>query len=428
MDENMKNNTYALVFSGGGARGAYEMGVWRALDELNIDIQAVSGTSIGSINGALFAQGDFGKALSAWNDLTPDMIFDSDLSGIKKFRSIDRMRELLSEYIDEETVRQSKVNFVLVTFNLSDLKDETLFIEDIPEGKLIDYLLASANYPVFERQKIDGKYYIDGGLYNNLPAKPLAERGYKHLLLVDVRDPLAKTYRKFDTKGYDITIIKPKHSLPNVLHFDQDVIRENLTFGYYDTLQIFGKYLSSLYYIIDSETDITDYKFTSEDILKLNNDDIFKELFKNDNAMEKILTYVNEFRESSTNISFMSKDFFVSCIEICAEILGVERAKEYTLNEMYDILLQEFIDIRDKGMYLEESIKERIEEKIKNKELSFAQDDKKILFATMLAYSDKIAYFYEIFIRIAPKISISFLTASVMLNRYEKAETDYHYL
>ena len=425
MDKNMRNNTYALVFSGGGARGAYEMGVWRALDELNIDVQAVAGTSIGSINGALFAQGDFGKALSAWNDLTPDMIFDSDLIGIKKYRSIDKIRELLTQYIDEKAVRNSKINFVLVTFNLSDLKDETLFIEDIPDGKLIDYILASANYPVFERQKIDGKYYIDGGLYNNLPAKPLAEKGYKHLLLVDVRDPFAKTYRKFDTKGYDITIIKPKHSLPNVLHFDQDVIRENLIFGYYDTLQIFGKYLSSYYYITDSENDVVDYNFTNEDIVQLNNDDIFNELFKNDNAMENILAYVNEFRESSSSISFKSKDFFVSCLEICADILGIERSKEYTLNEMYDILLHEFIDIREKGMYLEESIKERVEEKIKNKELSFEQDDKKILFATMLAYSDKIAYFYEIFIRIAPKISISYLTASIMLNRNEKSEITY---
>ena len=411
MDENMKNNTYALVFSGGGARGAYEMGVWRALEELNIDIQAVSGTSIGSINGALFAQGDFAKALSAWNDLTPDMIFDSDLSGIKKYRSIDKMRELLAEYIDEEAVRNSKINFVLVTFNLSDLKDETLFIDDIPNGQLIDYLLASANYPVFERQKIDGKYYIDGGLYNNLPAKPLAEKGYKHLILVDVRDPLAKTYRKFDTKGYDITIIKPKHALPNVLHFDQDVIRENLVLGYYDTLHIFGKYLSSYYYIVDSQEDRGDYRFTTADILKLNDDEIFNELFMNDKAMENILTYVNEFRKTSTNISFKSKDFFVSCIEICADILGIERSKEYTLQEIYDILLHEFIDIKEKGMYLEESIKERVEEKIKNKELSFAQDDKKVLFAAMLAYSDKIAYFYELFIRIAPKISISYLTA-----------------
>ena len=331
MDENMKNNSYALVFSGGGARGAYEMGVWRALNELNIDVQAVSGTSIGSINGALFAQGDFGKALSAWNDLTPDMLFDSDLSGIKKYRSIDKMRELLNEYIDEKAVRNSKISFVLVTFNLTDLKDETLFVEDIPEGKLIDYLLASANYPVFERQKIDGKYYIDGGLYNNLPAKPLADKGYKHLLLVDVRDPLAMTYRKFDTKGYDITIIKPKHSLPSVLHFEQDTIRENLILGYYDTLQTFGKYLSSYYYITDSQEERVDYHFTTEDIVELNKDDIFKELFMNDNAMENILTYVNEFRESSSSVSIKSKDFFVSCIEICADILGVERSKEYTL-------------------------------------------------------------------------------------------------
>ena len=47
-------NSYALVLSGGGTRGAYEMGVWKALKELRVPIGGVCGTSIGAINGALF--------------------------------------------------------------------------------------------------------------------------------------------------------------------------------------------------------------------------------------------------------------------------------------------------------------------------------------------------------------------------------------
>ena len=55
----MKNGKRAVVLSGGGTKGAYEIGVWRALRELSVDFQIVTGTSIGSINGAMMAMGDF---------------------------------------------------------------------------------------------------------------------------------------------------------------------------------------------------------------------------------------------------------------------------------------------------------------------------------------------------------------------------------
>ena len=60
----------ALVFSGGGSRGAYECGAWQALEEMNIRIDAVYGTSIGAINAALVAQGDLTTALELWENHT----------------------------------------------------------------------------------------------------------------------------------------------------------------------------------------------------------------------------------------------------------------------------------------------------------------------------------------------------------------------
>ena len=164
MDEYLLRQKYAIVFSGGGARGAYEMGVWKALNELGIQIEAVAGTSIGSINGALFVQGDFVAALNVWNELSPDTVFDADLSMFEKYRDLSRMKKLIEENINEKKIRDSNIRYALVTYNLSDLNDETVFVEDIPEGKLIDYLMASANHPIFKRYKIDGKTYIDGGV------------------------------------------------------------------------------------------------------------------------------------------------------------------------------------------------------------------------------------------------------------------------
>ena len=57
------------MLSGGGTKGAYEIGVWRALRELSVDYQIVTGTSIGSINGAMMAMGDYEKAYQVWNHM-----------------------------------------------------------------------------------------------------------------------------------------------------------------------------------------------------------------------------------------------------------------------------------------------------------------------------------------------------------------------
>ena len=65
---------FGLVFMGGAAKGAYHLGVWQALRELDIPIRAVTGASIGSINGALVAQGDFDRAIETWHSIRMDQI------------------------------------------------------------------------------------------------------------------------------------------------------------------------------------------------------------------------------------------------------------------------------------------------------------------------------------------------------------------
>src|SRR5699024_2066806 len=79
------------------------------------------------------------------------------------------LSNLLHRTIDENKVRSSPIDFGLVTFSLTDLKPLEIFKEDIPQGQLIDYLLASACFPSFQPIKIEDKTFIDGGIYNNLP-------------------------------------------------------------------------------------------------------------------------------------------------------------------------------------------------------------------------------------------------------------------
>ena len=71
-----------LVFSGGGSRGAYQVGVWKALNELDIKCDIVTGTSIGSINAAIYVLGDLDKAIELWKQISFKSVFEEEL-GVK---------------------------------------------------------------------------------------------------------------------------------------------------------------------------------------------------------------------------------------------------------------------------------------------------------------------------------------------------------
>lgn len=68
--------TYAIALEGGGAKGAYEIGAWQALEEAGIKYNAVSGTSVGALNGAMMVMRDLDGALKAWKDIRLSRIID----------------------------------------------------------------------------------------------------------------------------------------------------------------------------------------------------------------------------------------------------------------------------------------------------------------------------------------------------------------
>jgi len=272
----------ALVLSGGGARGAYQIGVWKALRELNIDIVAVYGTSVGAINGALIAYGDYDFAEKAWLEVEFEQVMNVpeemkkilsggifELNIFKAFEvarnliesggiDITPLREKLKLLLPEEKIRSSKVHYGLVTYCISDLKPYMLYIEEIPEGMLADYILSSANFPLFKREEIAGKLFIDGGIYSNVPVRMAVERGWENVLVVDIgtiglADILdyLRIFRERTRIGY----IRPREHFGNVLNFDREVIRKYFVEGYLDTLAYFGKLYGEQYYL-SSEEDV----------------------------------------------------------------------------------------------------------------------------------------------------------------------------
>ena len=80
-----KSKEYAIALEGGGAKGAYEVGVWKALEEAGIKYCAVAGSSVGALNGALMAMRDLQTAIALWENITYSQIMDVDDAQMKAF-------------------------------------------------------------------------------------------------------------------------------------------------------------------------------------------------------------------------------------------------------------------------------------------------------------------------------------------------------
>ena len=74
----------ALVLSGGGSKGSYQLGVWKAFKKLNIKFDIITGTSSGALNGALMTQNSYKKAKKIWNELNMKVLFGEDVEATTK--------------------------------------------------------------------------------------------------------------------------------------------------------------------------------------------------------------------------------------------------------------------------------------------------------------------------------------------------------
>ena len=70
----------ALVLSGGGSKGSYQIGVYKALKKMHIKIDIITGTSIGAINGALFTEKKYALAKRMWENVTSEDLFGENLN------------------------------------------------------------------------------------------------------------------------------------------------------------------------------------------------------------------------------------------------------------------------------------------------------------------------------------------------------------
>lgn len=161
-----------IALSGGGARGFAHIGVLKALHEHGVEPGIVSGTSMGSLVGLLYAAGLSLQDIQELVKREPVVRMVNMAFGKHGFFEMKGVRKILEEVIQEDDFSYLKKPFFLSVANLNTGERE---IKN--SGRLIEYVIASCSVPViFAPVLIDGTTYVDGGLFNNLPAESIRER------------------------------------------------------------------------------------------------------------------------------------------------------------------------------------------------------------------------------------------------------------
>lgn len=350
----------AIALEGGGAKGAYELGALRALKERNIEIHAVAGTSIGAMNGAMVVMDALEELEDLWNTIRfedilacpkelQEIFWDEKLNmkqaqaAFQTFRKMihDRgldstpLRNLVDRYLDEERFRRSPIEYGLVTYSVSELKGVVKFRDEIPFGKLGDYILASAAYPLFQLVEIEGKKYIDGGVYDNSPVRMLVEKGYKNIICIQIgTNRITHEY-----PGVEILHIYPRVPLGHALDVRREKLDEYMQMGYYDTIRTLDSYEGKRYYIKDlpSEAEllksfIAFYQEESKWIQWVTGEEnhCLREVFES--GLNKTWKWYGLEKSASY------RDLFLMLVEEAADEMGVDRFRFYQFWELLNLI------------------------------------------------------------------------------------------
>ena len=253
-----KPKTSALVLSGGGARGAFQVGAWKAMKQVGLDEQigAVFGTSVGAINAAAFVQGDLEMVEEIWKQLSYDKVFNNDrirshrpysrrfydlarLAVKEKGLNVDPLKKILRSVIDERKIRKSDLEFGLVVFDWTLKRPFYLTKDQIPVGELAEYVIASSTFPIFQPHRINNKIYIDGGVYDNRPlAFCQSRQDIEKIFCVDVTIARYFWPNKKRRMKHKIRFIRPSRLLGSPMAFNVKRINRNIRLGYEDTVKL----------------------------------------------------------------------------------------------------------------------------------------------------------------------------------------------
>lgn len=318
----MKNLKIGMVLAGGGARGAYQIGVWKALRELDIEkyIKVVSGTSIGSLNSVLFIQGDLEVAEKLWCSISKEKILPTankdllargilialgskNISLIKKYipkaleaGNISRsgLIEMLDTYVDFKKIRESDITAYSTCTEVEKLVPRYFRLNEYNRDQVKEILLATSALPmIYECTEIDENKYLDGGMVDNVPIQPVYGEGCDIIIVVNLSRN-ANIDKSFypNTRFIEITPTKIDEGVVDgILDFTPQSSKKRIRQGYEDTINLFVPFLELFNFMKnDNKTGKKEYS----NIFKLEFFNDLKGKFINKSKGETSTTHINE--------------------------------------------------------------------------------------------------------------------------------------
>lgn len=265
---------YGIVLEGGGARGSYQIGAWRALREAGVQIKGIAGASVGSLNGALMCMDDLERAEYIWENISYSKVMDIDDDLMDQLQhgrlrdlnlkvvadnalrllkeggfDIAPLKQLIAGTVDEDRIRDSGRELYITTFSVDERKGIVVDVKNLPEGDIPDALLASAYFLAFKNEKLGGKRYMDGGGFNNVPVNVLIDKGYQDIIIIRIYGLGFDTEKVIQVpEGVNISHIAPKQDLGGILEFDRKKAKRNMMLGYYDAKRFLYGLAGRVYY------------------------------------------------------------------------------------------------------------------------------------------------------------------------------------
>lgn len=206
-----------LVLSGGGAKGLAHIGVLKVIEEHNIKIDYIAGTSMGAIVGGLYASGynttqldsifrktDFSRIIRDKISYQSRSFFSREFgnkyvvslpfedfkveipSGLSKGQNLYNLLKKLSLVANKDKFENMKIPFFCMATNL-----ETAEAVQLDSGSLALAMTASGAIPsIFKPMEVNGKLLSDGGITDNYPIERLRRKGMDKIIGVNVQDSL----------------------------------------------------------------------------------------------------------------------------------------------------------------------------------------------------------------------------------------------
>lgn len=265
----MNNNKTGVFLTGGGGIGAFHIGFFKAMEEAGIKYDIVCGSSVGALVAGAATYLSYEKMFDAWKTLTLESVFKVDSNKVKNLQGfkrtlmlykecakscakrdpklmidINNIRKLLYASLDGEKIRESDIDFGVMTTELPTLKRRVFFKNEMKDNPL-EYILASLYLPIFSSERIlDNKRYVDISRFRKYPLDMLKDKGCKDIYIVNLETNNLKKFCKLASNtfknGEKVTLIDYKNK-PSILDFSIEQTNINYKNGYETTSKVLQK-------------------------------------------------------------------------------------------------------------------------------------------------------------------------------------------